>query len=51
MSSLLLCVAALSAIPLPGVLTGRITDTDGQAIAGARVDVWTAKPKIGPGSL
>lgn len=48
--STLILLAALSA-PAPDTLRGRITDLDGEAIADVRVDIWTARPKVGIGTL
>lgn len=51
MSSILILMTAVSLAPTTGTLHGRITDADGKAIADARVDIWTARPKVGVGSL
>jgi protocatechuate 3,4-dioxygenase beta subunit len=50
MSSVLICLVAISAAPPPGTLVGRITDAEGRSIGDARVDLWTARPKVGVGS-
>ena len=51
MSSILILLTALSANPTESTLAGRITDDDGRAIADARVDIWTARPRVGVGAL
>ncbi|HRX80245.1 MAG: hypothetical protein H6821_15180 [Planctomycetaceae bacterium] len=51
MSPVLLFLAVVAAPAAPDSLLGRITDLDGQAIAGARVDIWTGRPKVGVGTL
>jgi hypothetical protein len=51
MPSTLILLAALSAAPTSDTLYGRIMDSDWGAIAGARVDIWTARPKVGVGTL
>ncbi|HVC97958.1 MAG TPA: carboxypeptidase-like regulatory domain-containing protein [Pirellulales bacterium] len=42
---LLLC--AVSAVPAAGTLTGRVFDENGEPLAGALVDLSTAKPRVG----
>jgi hypothetical protein len=50
MSAILICFTAISVIPEPGTLSGQVTDDSGRPIAGARVDIWTGRPKVGIGS-
>ncbi|MBI2480617.1 MAG: hypothetical protein HYV60_18930 [Planctomycetia bacterium] len=51
MSPVLLLLAVVSAPSATNTLAGRVTNPDGQAIANARVDIWTGRPKVGVGSL
>lgn len=43
----LLLLSAEAATPAPGTLVGRVTDEAGAPIAGAVVDLYTARPRIG----
>ncbi|HEX5445288.1 MAG TPA: carboxypeptidase-like regulatory domain-containing protein [Pirellulales bacterium] len=43
----LLLLSAVAAAPAPGTLVGRVTDEAGAPIAGAVVDLYTARPRIG----
>jgi|GEM_PF-5821057 hypothetical protein len=51
MSPALLLLAIVAAPAELDTLAGRITDTEGQPIANARVDIWTGRPKVGIGTL
>lgn len=42
-----LFLAVLSATPVPGTLTGHVFDETGKPIAGAIVDLYTARPSVG----
>ena len=50
-SVFLLLTAVAAASSDTATLVGRITAADGTPVADARVDIWTARPKVGIGTL